>query len=143
MSNNNQDQGSAKAVPSNNAGISGSAAQKVSNSGKGTAHGGMSSPGGGTGGYGGNSSGGANSTMPTPSGPSKGDGNKATTAFGNDRTSTQTANNGGTTATGSGATGGHSKDRSRDLSTAKTAQSTTANANPNANRTIGHYVVGK
>ena len=29
------------------------------------------------------------------------------------------------------------------MSTAKTAQSTPQNANPNANRTIGHYVVGK
>jgi 5'-AMP-activated protein kinase catalytic alpha subunit len=29
------------------------------------------------------------------------------------------------------------------LSTAKTAQSTPQNANPNANRTIGHYVVGR
>ena len=73
--------------------------------------------------------------MPTPSGPSKGDA-KAATAFGNDRTSPQTGNN----AAGNGGT---TKDRSRDLSTAKTAQSTTATANPNANRTIGHYVVGK
>jgi len=43
--------------------------------------------------------------------------------------------------------GGHqgAKDRNRDqVSTAKTAQSTTPNTtNPNANRTIGHYVVGK
>jgi hypothetical protein len=37
----------------------------------------------------------------------------------------------------------NAKDRSRDLSTAKTAQSTPQNGNPNANRTIGHYVVGK
>jgi hypothetical protein len=35
------------------------------------------------------------------------------------------------------------KDKIRDLSTAKTAQSTPVNPNPNASRTIGHYVVGK
>lgn len=35
------------------------------------------------------------------------------------------------------------KDKNRDLSTAKTAQSTPVNPNPNASRTIGHYVVGK
>ena len=111
--------------------ISGSAAQKVSNSGKGGASGGNAS------GYGERSPGGPPSSMPTPSGPSKVDGNKAATPFGNERSTAQTGNNGGA------GSGGTNKDRSRDLSTAKTAQSTTANANPNANRTIGHYVVGK
>ena len=52
------------------------------------------------------------------------------------------ASNAAPGANTSGATAG-AKDRSRDLSTAKTAQSTPHNANPNANRTIGHYVVGK
>ena len=52
-----------------------------------------------------------------------------------------------TPAPGNAGSGGganaNAKDRSRDLSTAKTAQSTPQNGNPNANRTIGHYVVGK
>ena len=42
---------------------------------------------------------------------------------------------------GRNATATNNKDR--NLSTAKTAQSTPVNANPNANRTIGHYLVGK
>ena len=62
---------------------------------------------------------------------------------------TQTTNQGsGSTTTAANRSGGQNgatqpKDRNRDLSTAKTAQSTPQNGNPNANRTIGHYVVGK
>ena len=66
-----------------------------------------------------------------PSGPTSNDHPGGATSGGGN------AGSGGTNVTNT------AKDRSRDLSTAKTAQSTPQNGNPNANRTIGHYVVGK
>ena len=56
------------------------------------------------------------------------------------------AGSGGATPSGSNARQGSTatnKLRNRDLSTAKTAHSTNNNTNPNANRTIGHYLVGR